>query len=121
MTTRMTQAALKLVDAGHPGSQRVAILDEPRRLSLAYAEIPKPGDGEIRVKLHSKTQALETLARHLSMFKDNVDLKVSVSLADLVNGSYELERQRAAKTIEHQAQQISASDETPSPANENAD
>jgi threonine dehydrogenase-like Zn-dependent dehydrogenase len=47
----MTQAALKLVDAGHPNSQRVAILDEPRRLSLAYAEIPKPGDGEIRVKV----------------------------------------------------------------------
>ncbi|HTZ58373.1 MAG TPA: alcohol dehydrogenase catalytic domain-containing protein [Acidobacteriaceae bacterium] len=51
MTTRMTQAALKLVDAGHPNSQRVAILDEPRRLSLAYAEIPKPGDGELRVKI----------------------------------------------------------------------
>ena len=51
MTTRMTQAALKLVDAGHPNSQRVAILDEPRRLSLAYAEIPKPGDGEVRVKV----------------------------------------------------------------------
>jgi 2-desacetyl-2-hydroxyethyl bacteriochlorophyllide A dehydrogenase len=51
MTTRMTQAALKLVDAGHPNSQRVAILDEPRRLSLAYAEIPEPGDGEVRVKV----------------------------------------------------------------------
>ncbi len=51
MTTRMTQAALKLVDAGHPESQRVAILDEPRRLSLAYAEIPKPGDDEVRVKV----------------------------------------------------------------------
>jgi 2-desacetyl-2-hydroxyethyl bacteriochlorophyllide A dehydrogenase len=51
MTSRMTQAALRLVDAGHPNSQRVAILDEPRRLSLAYAEIPKPGDGEVRVKV----------------------------------------------------------------------
>jgi threonine dehydrogenase-like Zn-dependent dehydrogenase len=51
MTTLMTQAALKFVDAGHPNSQRVAILDEPRRLSLAYAEIPRPSDGEVRVKV----------------------------------------------------------------------
>ena len=81
-------------------------------LRAAVSEITRSRDGEIRIKLHSKTAALEVLARHLSMFKDNVDLNVSVSLADLVNGSYELERQRDAKTIEHQAQQISAPDET---------
>jgi threonine dehydrogenase-like Zn-dependent dehydrogenase len=51
MTTLMTQAALKLVEAGHPNAQRVAILDEPRHISLGYAEIPEPGDGEIRVKV----------------------------------------------------------------------
>ena len=51
MTTRMTQAPLKLVGSGHPNAQRVAILSEPRRLTLSYAEIPEPGDGEIRVRV----------------------------------------------------------------------
>ena len=45
----------------------------------------------------SKTQALETLAKHLSMFKDQVDLNVNMSLADLVNGSYELEKRLRAE------------------------
>lgn len=51
MTTRMTQAPLTLVDPGQPNTQRVAVLEEPRRLSLRYAEIPEPGDGEIRIKV----------------------------------------------------------------------
>ena len=51
MTTRMTQAPLKLVGSGHPNAQRVAILSEPRHLTLSYAEIPEPGDGEIRVRV----------------------------------------------------------------------
>ncbi|HZP05810.1 MAG TPA: alcohol dehydrogenase catalytic domain-containing protein [Terracidiphilus sp.] len=42
---------MTFVEADHPGAQRVAILDEPRRLSLRYAEIPEPGDGEIRIKI----------------------------------------------------------------------
>lgn len=42
---------MTFVEADHPGAQRVAILDEPRRLSLRYAEIPEPGDGEIRIKV----------------------------------------------------------------------
>ena len=61
------------------------------------SEIIQTRDGEIRVKLHSKTQALETLAKHLSMFKDQVDLNVNMSLADLVNGSYELEKRLRAE------------------------
>jgi phage terminase small subunit len=60
-------------------------------LRAAVAEISDGREG-VRVKFHSKPQAIETLARHLAMFKDNVDLNVNVSLADLVNGSYRLER-----------------------------
>jgi len=60
-------------------------------LRAAVAEISDGRDG-VRIKFHSKPQAIETLAHHLSMFKENVDLNVSVSLADLVNGSYRLER-----------------------------
>lgn len=51
MTTTMTQSALKLLNEELPNSQRVAILDEPRRITLGYAEIPEPGDGEIRIKV----------------------------------------------------------------------
>jgi hypothetical protein len=42
--------------------------------------------------MHSKAAALDALAKHLSLWRDNVDVNVNVSLADLVNGSYELER-----------------------------
>ncbi len=42
---------MTLVDASHPRAQRVALLSEPRRLELAFAEIPEPGQGEIRVKV----------------------------------------------------------------------
>ncbi|MGH9378381.1 MAG: alcohol dehydrogenase catalytic domain-containing protein, partial [Terriglobia bacterium] len=51
MTTRMAQAKLKLVNKDHPEAQRVAILEGTKHLSLAYAEIPEPGHGEIRVKI----------------------------------------------------------------------
>jgi threonine dehydrogenase-like Zn-dependent dehydrogenase len=51
MAQQMTQAPMTLVDAGHPNVQRIAILEEPRRLSLKYAEIPEPGDGELRIKV----------------------------------------------------------------------
>lgn len=47
----MTQPALRLVDGTHPRAQRVAILEAPGQLSLAFAEIPEPGDGEIRIKI----------------------------------------------------------------------
>lgn len=42
---------MDLVDANHPNAQKVAILDGPRKLSLAYAEIPTPADGEVRIKV----------------------------------------------------------------------
>lgn len=51
MATRMAQPKLKLVDSNHPNAQRVAILEEPRRILLAHAEIPEPGKGEIRIKI----------------------------------------------------------------------
>ena len=61
------------------------------------SEIIQTADGQVRIKMHSKAQALETLAKHLSMFKDQVDLNVNMSLADLVNGSYELEKRLRAE------------------------
>ena len=61
-------------------------------LRAAVSEIIQTADGQVRIKMHSKAQALETLAKHLSMFKENIDLNVKVSLYDLVAGSYKLER-----------------------------
>ena len=69
-------------------------------LRAAVAEISDGREG-VRIKFHSKPQAIETLARHLSMYRDNVDINVNVSLADLVNGSYKLEQQQTPKVIEH--------------------
>lgn len=51
ITTQMAQASLKLVDPSHPNAQKISILDGPRSLSLGYAEIPEPGDGEVRVRI----------------------------------------------------------------------
>lgn len=51
MTTVMAQAPMSFVDSSGPKTQRVAILDAPRKLSIGYAQIPEPGDGEIRVKI----------------------------------------------------------------------
>ena len=70
-------------------------------LKAAVAEISDGREG-LRIKFHSKPLAIETLARHLSMYRDNVDINVNVSLADLVNGSYKLEPP-TPKVIEHQA------------------
>ena len=60
-------------------------------ITAAIAEIRQGRDG-VSVKFHDKRAALENLGKHLGLFKENIDLNVNVSLADLVNGSYKLER-----------------------------
>jgi phage terminase small subunit len=75
-------------------------------LRAAIAEASQTRDG-VKIKMHDKRAALETLGKHLGLFKENVDLNINMSLADLVNGSYKLERGELtkddAKTIEGQA------------------
>lgn len=51
MPTHMKVADLKLVPAGHPHAQKVAVLNKPYDISIAYAEIPQAGDDEVRVKI----------------------------------------------------------------------
>lgn len=51
MPTKMAFAELNYVKEGSPNSQRVAILEKPFKMSLAYAEIPEPGDGEVRIRI----------------------------------------------------------------------
>lgn len=45
--------------------------------------------GEVRIKLHDKKNALDSIARHLGMFKDSVELKSDalVSLLQKIDGS----------------------------------
>jgi phage terminase small subunit len=68
-------------------------------LRAAIAEIRSGRDGTV-VKFHDKVAALDKLGKHLGMWKDNLAIDVNVSLADLVNGSFQLE---AGKTIEGEA------------------
>ena len=60
----------------------------------------------LKVKLHSKTQALDSLAKHLQLFRDtvvnnNLQLNVSISdLAKLVHGRDSSDVAGDARTIE---------------------
>lgn len=51
MTTQMKMPELKLVPKGHPNAQKVAVLNKLSEISIGWAEIPEPGDGEVRVKV----------------------------------------------------------------------
>ncbi len=67
-------------------------------ITAAISQIAETKEG-VSVKFHDKRAALENLGKHLGLFKENIDLNVNVSLADLVNGSYKLEAEPAV--IEH--------------------
>lgn len=51
MATKMSMADLQLVDHGGEGTQRVAVLDEPFKMTVRNAVIPIPKDNEVRVKI----------------------------------------------------------------------
>jgi L-iditol 2-dehydrogenase len=51
MASKMQLADLSFVDANHPNAQRVAVLQEPGQIEMAYAEIPEPGPDEIRIRM----------------------------------------------------------------------
>ena len=51
MATKMVSAELEFVDASHPDAQKVAVLNEPFDIRVAYAAVPDAGDDEIRVKI----------------------------------------------------------------------
>lgn len=51
MATKMDAAKLDLVEAGTPGAQRVAVLQEPYRIEMRHARIPEPGPDEVRIKV----------------------------------------------------------------------
>ncbi len=62
----------------------------PADLRAAISEISQSRDG-VKVKFHDKVAALDKLGKHLGLWKDAGDVNLTVSLVDLVNGSYKLE------------------------------
>lgn len=51
--------------------------------ALAIAEIAQTKDGALKVKLHSKLGALDSMARHLGMFNDSLNVNASISVEDM--------------------------------------
>ena len=51
MATKMSMADLQLVEHGGEGTQRVAVLDEPFKMTVRNAAVPIPKDNEVRVKI----------------------------------------------------------------------
>ena len=51
MATKMQMADLQLVEYEGKDTQRVAVLDEPFKMSVQNAKIPTPKDNEVRVKI----------------------------------------------------------------------
>ena len=51
MATKMAMADLQLVDYEGADTQRVAVLDEPFKMSVRSARIPVPADNEVRVRI----------------------------------------------------------------------
>ena len=81
-------------------------------VKAAISEIRQGRDG-VTVKFHDKGRALELLGKHLGLFKENVNIDVNISLADLVNGSYKLEQ--AAEVVDVTPnQQVSTAEGSPS-------
>lgn len=64
----------------------------------AISGVKKTKDG-VEVRFYDKAKALEMLARHKGMYRENIDLRVSVSLVDLVLASYP--QPEEPKVIEH--------------------
>ncbi len=51
MARKMTLADLKLVDRPGENTQMVAVLKKPYEMQIGYAEIPEPGEREVRVRI----------------------------------------------------------------------
>lgn len=66
----------------------------PEDFTAAIAGLKKTKDG-IEVSFHDKQAAIAFLGRHKGMLKENVNLTVELSLADLVNASYQTAKKQS--------------------------
>ena len=73
------------VEWGENGVTLKASADLPPELRAAVAEVSETTTehgGTVRFKLHDKKGALDSLARHLGMFKDNLNVGLTVRYED---------------------------------------
>jgi phage terminase small subunit len=66
------------------------LADLPKAITATIAALKSTKDG-LEVKFHDKLTAIRLLGNHKGMFKENINLSVEVSLADLVNASLKAE------------------------------
>jgi len=72
--------------------------DLPKRVTAAIAEVAQTKDG-LRIKFHSKTAALDSLARIMGQFRDKLDITGTLTLEQLVMQSIREEAEQG-KVIE---------------------
>jgi len=73
----------------HAITNQVELVDSDRiddDTAAAIAEISQTDKGGLKVKFHDKQAALVSLARHLGMFTDKVDLRAAVATAKVDPG-----------------------------------
>ena len=90
-----------VTDAVQVNNGKVYLIDSDKLtpdLKAAIAEIRQTREGVVN-KFHDKRAALENLGKHLGLFKENTALNVNISLADLVNGSYKIEKGEIAPPV----------------------
>ena len=75
--------------------------DLPKRVTAAIAEVAQTKDG-LRIKFHSKTAALDSLARIMGQFRDKLDITGTMTLEQLVMESIREEAEQG-KVIEGKA------------------
>ncbi|MCY3784599.1 MAG: terminase small subunit [Chloroflexi bacterium] len=77
---RLAFADITSVVSASGTSVTVKALDElPPDVTAAISEVSKTKDG-IRIKFHSKTQAIEMLMRHLGLFDDSLRVDATVTV-----------------------------------------
>lgn len=63
----------------------------------ALSEVVLSDDGKLKVKAHSKVQALSHMAKIHGLLKDKVEVDLSESAADIMQAAFERSRQARAK------------------------
>ena len=77
------------VEWSESGVTLKASSDLPPELRAAVAEVSQTSTergGTVRFKLHDKKGALDSVARHLGMFKDNLGVELTVCYEDALKG-----------------------------------
>ncbi len=72
----------------------------PPDVTAAISSLKQTKDG-VEVRFHPKAPALDALAKHIGMYKENINVSVTLSLADMVNASYQQPAVPAGPVIEH--------------------